>query len=204
MTANTAYQATLQEKLAPYIARGSALVVPEGVEVHYSEQTQNLMAEVRALTTDRTKAQAEVRDLAAQLAAAPAAFQKEAARAARAGDELPGDPIVGLEQERDGAQRRVEALDAAVRAVSKELIDGLTNESADATASAYEAAVPDLAKAIKAVHAATAATEKAQRLVGLSRWAAAPDGQGRLPQIGSVVDDLRRAGRQLESVAHEA
>jgi chromosome segregation ATPase len=203
MTART-FEATLQEKLAPYISRGSAIVVPEGAEAHYSDDTRNLMAELRALTKDRTKAQAEVRDLAGQLAAAPAAFQREAARAARAGEELPSDPIVGLERERDQTQRRVEALDAAIRAVSKELIDGLANESADATASAYEAAVPDLAKAIKAIHTATAATEKAQRLVGLSRWAAAPDGQGRIPPIGTAVADLRRAGKQLESVAPEA
>jgi hypothetical protein len=201
MTANTTYQASLQERFAPFISRGSALAIPEGAEVHYTEPTRNLMTELTALAKDRTTAQAEVRDCAAKLAAAPAEFQTAAARAARAGETLPKDPIAGLERERGEAQRRVEALDAAVRAVGRELVSGLDTESVAASEAAYEAAGKDLAAAIRAVHRAVEATEKAERLWGLSQWAAAPTGGGQLPTLGTAVADLRKAGRTLRRVA---
>ena len=203
MTANTAFQATLAERLGPYITRGSALVIPEGIEVHYTEGTRSLIAELQALDGDRTEAQREVRDYAARLAAAPGEYQTAAARAARAGKPLPKDPIAGLERQRDETQRRVEALDAAVRAVGRELVNGLDTESDTAAAAAHEAAGKDLAGAIRAVHKAVAAAEEAERLWGLSQWAAAPTGGGQLPTLGTAVADLRKAGLQLGTARAE-
>ena len=201
MTTGHARYRPLTEILAPYISRGSVLQIPPGVEGCYTDETQALIEELRHLDRERREARSQVRQLGETLQAVPLEHQRAAAQAARDGTELPADPTAGLEAQRDEAGRQIDALEGAMRSVSRELIAALETEAAEASAVALKAAQPAIASAIKAAHEAVATAEAAEHQYALSRWAASPNGIGSLETLGTVIKDLRRAGRQLERVA---